>query len=56
MILGLHPKFLLAGDSKIKITVAPFTNVEELGDPHKRLFNLRLSGLNAQGSENIFGM
>ena len=36
--------------------VKPFTNEEALGDPHKHLFNLRLSGLRAEGSENIFGM
>ena len=36
--------------------VKPFTNEEALGDPLKRLFNLRLSGLRAEGSENIFGM
>ena len=56
---GLHPKFLLAGDSgysKSKIMVTPFSNEEALGDPHKRLFNLRLSGLRAEGSENFFGM
>ncbi len=55
----LHPKFLLAGDSgysKSKIMVTPFSNEEALGDPHKRLFNLRLSGLRAEGPENIFGM
>lgn len=36
--------------------VTPFSNDDALGDANKRLFNLRLSGLRAEGSENIFGV
>ena len=53
-----HPLFRLAGDSaypRSKLLIPPYSNAEAGDDETKRLFNLRLSGIRTECSENIYG-
>ena len=52
------PKYFLAGDSgnfKCAVLITPNSAQEELNNPRRRLFNIRLSGLRCETTECIFG-
>jgi hypothetical protein len=58
-VINRQREFLLAGDSGYPISevlITPYRNAEAAGDPTKRLFNQRLSGLRTVCTENIFGI
>jgi hypothetical protein len=57
-VINRQRQFLVAGDSAYPISetcITPYRVAEAAGDPRKRLFNRRHSGLRTVCTENIFG-